>query len=773
MQTVSVNLRYRPLRFGWCVKKGDFAALRRAVKLSFTMWGGCFNPIIPIDDSALGEALIRLFRVDALAPTSDHDDVRNFIKKYKHLPWPFIGDELFENDMRGEKRARVVDISHPIEKLYEDHFRNNPNPQPGIDLVRWDVEDPLADMLLLSFGGVPDASEAGMDYLALAGQWLFGISAIIVNGAELPLLNVERMTLHSLNQAFLRRHSAVRNYWDHPGFYIGQADNFDDLVTFWNLRTADIRLKFHDVRYPERFRTVNAFWSDKLTKTLGVDRDFYGIALWHRREQEIANRAAFGARVQDCAVDDAIWNGGNVRVPYMFFGGSTTLASVGEGGETPDITFALTGQPFSQEAGGHDQHYVLSIRPVVGLFDKGSATLHTPFIPELNEFYGRHCHYVWNEARAEPDGLGIITSTITTDLSLQSMSVLQLIAQVFESVGIEATPSKAGLVGTTLIRQMGGLHGCRPFKVAGVRKLIENFRPDESFSRACAMQTIFGRDTDRPLSSYQWLFIEPRKDGSTLTNDAVLSYLLDRGVFRAGLKFACPSCQLDFWLSLDDAKSRLECEFCGHVFNASRQLRDKDWAFRRSGLFGRANNQEGAIPVTLTLQQLMHMHRLDHGIYTTAMDLKPKGATIPCCETDFVVLTTRGHDRKVQIAIGECKTRQPISADDVRKLKAVADAFPIEKYDVYIVFAKLNSFGAEEIESIKSVNNRYRRRAIMLTDRELEPYFVYERTEKDFDIKGTTVSFEEMAIITDRVFFQNMRREVVPPKGVTPGEELR
>src|ERR1700737_127129 len=77
----------------------------------------------------------------------------------------------------------------------------------------------------------------------------------------------------------------------------------------------------------------------------------------------------------------------------------------------------------------------------------------------------------------------------------------------------------------------------------------------------------------------------------------------------------------------------------------------------RSGLFGRADNQEGAVPVTLTLQQLMRMHSLADGIYTTAMDLKPKGATIPRCETDFVVLTTRGHDRKVQIAVGECKTR--------------------------------------------------------------------------------------------------------------------
>jgi len=243
MHTVSINLRYRPIRFGWCVRTGDVAALRRAVKLSFTMWGGRFNPIIPVDDPALGDALIRLFRVDALAPTSDHEDVRTFIKKYKHLPWPFMGDELFVEDMRGEKRPRVVDISHPIEKLHEEHYRNNPNRNPVIDLVRWDAEDPLADVLLLSFGAMPDANEVGIDYSHLVRLRLNGVPVVIANGADIPTLDVLRMTLARLNTAFLRRHYVIKSR-DDPGFYIGMADDFNDLVSFWNLRAADINLFF-------------------------------------------------------------------------------------------------------------------------------------------------------------------------------------------------------------------------------------------------------------------------------------------------------------------------------------------------------------------------------------------------------------------------------------------------------------------------------------------------------------------------------------------------
>lgn len=45
------------------------------------------------------------------------------------------------------------------------------------------------------------------------------------------------------------------------------------------------------------------------------------------------------------------------------------------------------------------------------------------------------------------------------------------------------------------------------------------------------------------------------------------------------------------------------------------------------------------------------------------------------------------------------------------------------------------------------------RRAIILTTRELEPWFVYERTAKEFQINPHAVSFEDMAEVTQAVFF--------------------
>jgi hypothetical protein len=736
-------------------------AFRRSVRLSFTMWGGRYNPIIPVDDGAIAEALVKLFRVDALVRMSDGPVALDFAKAHAHLPDPIFGGGIFGRAMTGGRTPLIVDISHIVTRYYEEFFKNNPAPEPGLDLYEWQVEDPLSDVFLCSYGAFPPAAETGVDYRALVQTSLRGIPNVIQNGAEVQVGNVGRDTINSFNRAFMGRHYAVRNDMDAPGFYVGEADNFDDLINFWNLRAADIPLVFFEPRYADRLAAKAAHWAATIRQAPPPPHRPQVLALWHRTEQAIGDvRRYFGEGVfVPSNVHGPTWNGGNVRAPIMYFGEGAALASIDQSGRTATMSFALTEKPFAADRDAQSQHYVLSVDPGIGLFRNEWATFHTPFIPELNPFYGQNALSVWNTARSEPESLGIVTSVSDDHQAVRAINVNELITAIFNVVGISAAPSKPGLIASTLIRQMGGLDGCRPFKIAGVRTLIERHAPHQSFSRGTAMLTIRGQGEDRPLSDYQWLYIEPREVGSALKNDAVLSYLLEKGVFRAGLSFRCPSCQLEFWRSLDDARSRLECEYCGHGFNAAPQLQDKDWAFRRSGLFGNYDNQEGAIPVLLTLQQLALMHS-DDRIFTTAMTLEPKSAAIPKCETDFVLVAERPRDHRIEIIIGEAKTRNRITGDDVAKLKAVADAFPKDRYDVYVVFSRLTPFSDEEVEHIRHVNGPHDRRAIMFTDRELEPYFTYERTAKEFDIRETAVSFADMAIATARVFFEQRRHHL-------------
>jgi hypothetical protein len=48
---------------------------------------------------------------------------------------------------------------------------------------------------------------------------------------------------------------------------------------------------------------------------------------------------------------------------------------------------------------------------------------------------------------------------------------------------------------------------------------------------------------------------------------------------------------------------------------------------------------------------------------------------------------------------------------------------------------------------------------ILLSDRELEPYFVYERTEKEYEVRATAISLEDLAKATKNIYFEPRRKK--------------
>ncbi len=761
MNTLSVTVRYRPIRLGWCMRSGDFEALRKALRLSFTMWGGCFNPIIPIDNFEFASSLIRLFRVDVLWPASQGPDVQAFIEKFKHLPNPFFHNELFTPNMGGRKNALLADIYHPIRSFYEKHFKNNPSPAYKVKIHEWQPDDPLADLMIATLGALPSAEITGIDYLTLLKQNLKAEPILVTPKEPFPVGAENELLISALCRIDLSQHYSVQNKWGAPGFYIGRANDFEDLITYWNLRATDASLMFYDPNHAARLDDRRIKWLDILrSRPRGRFEVDNRIPIWFKEESPEPDLGIFGDGLTINKGGHDIWNGFNIKAPYMYLSESEVLATVGDSaGGLQEISFQLPQKPFSEGMRFSNEHIVVAVAPGIGLYGNERTTLQTPYLPELNEYYGRECFFKWDETRVEPNGLGIISRASSSTMSLRSLDVTELISQIFGVIGIIAEPSIPGLVATRLIQQMGGrLQSCRPFKIPGVRHLIENYGPEKTFTRSNANQMIRDEDTatgNYSFSLHEKLHIEPRKGGIKLTPDAVLAYLLKKDIFRAGLRFDCPNCKLQFWTSLDDVHTEATCIYCGYRFNITPFLKDRDWAFRRSGLFGRADNQEGAIPVVLTLMQLNTMLLGSEMLYSTAMTLKPSSANIHECETDFVVIVQHINDQMIDIAIGECKARKAITNDDVKNLLAVADVFPGDRFRVYIIFSKLVTFTAEEIANIRQVNDKYGHRAILFTPRELEPYYVYERTAKEFEIDQYASSFEQMANVTEKVFFRS------------------
>ena len=770
MNSVNLRIRYRPVRLGWCVRDQNLDDLRRAIRFSHVFCGGIFNPIIPIGRNE-GSVLIRRFRVDALINVNEDEASKDFLKSFDFLPWPFDEDTLFAEKF-GRWTPTLLDVSHTLNAKADD-YRNKAqyDPREGVSpeeeaefaLIRWEEDDPLRDVLLASFGAYPDPNEIHRDYDGFIQINLLAFCYTARKDQPIPASLLSKETPSSLTDQNLT--------WDRVpggatiGFYVGFAESFDDLVNFWNLRASGVRAVFLDPDHSDRL----AFLRDEFVAHIAqiqsqVRQTDKTLAVWSRSQDAVA-RLQFAHDLVPYfnQVDGLNILSGNRHPPLHYIAERGLLGTVSERFGKTVIAFQLPEKPFPIEdpVELNDQHFVVSVSRITTMSDD-THTFWAPFIPTMNQWVGRQLRMSSKEVRVELDGFGIICPITEEYLQVYAIQKPELAKQLFGFAGIGAAPSAPGRIATRLISQLGGFQGARVLKLAGVRRLIKEHGALQEFGWGTAIQTIKCGTEEIPqpdFSEYESLFLEPRPMASRLTPKDVFHFLLEKGVFRPGVTLKCPKCELPFWIQLDDVATEAECAYCGNRFNCTRQLRKDPWQYRKSGLFGLDNNQEGSVPVALTLQQLdTLLHDSSSNLLLTNLKME-RGPKSPACETDLFV-AVQEHDR-VSIAVGECKdSKGEITAQDVSNMMAVAEAFPREHFDSFVIFAKTGPFTREEIDRCKNAQaGRGRSRVILLSDRELEPYFVYERASREFEVDTNVISLGDLARSTVQLYFNPKPKE--------------
>lgn len=763
METTRLDIVYRPLRIGWAVKAGDFAGLRQAVRLSHALWGGRFNPILVLDREAEARQLVDLFRVDMIWPTSEGDGAKDFEKKFPHLITPFIGDGII-----GPKAStHVLDVQNAMAHLYDKPEWRGAR-ERGIRLFRWQPDDPLADVLRMQLGEYPDLAECKVDYRTMLAAASDAKEEEIGKFTPLPKSAVENVSIAYVSRLGVHAYRDNRDSF-HPGFYLGEANNFDDLVTYWNIRAADIPVWFIDRRRMDRYSALLPVCIKRATEALAQRRGTWArqMGVWSRGPVEADAQLLGEHPFVQIPVSELTWNGLNLKVPVMSLGETSVLGVVGESSGRPRVSFAYGAKPFSGDVWFHRQRLVASISCRGGLAHDAKFLFCPPYVPELNEFYAREMAWAYDRLRIEPEGLGLVIGAHDHDGFLLALPYDDLMVRLFKLAGYEAKLSSGGLIARQLIDRLEGLQGGRVFKIPGVRRLIKTYGLTDTFTRETALQLIGQADPENPgakFSDHIDLHIEQRPRGTKLTSSSVFGYLVENGLFRIGADVKCPRCHMTTWLPLDTLKEKVICELCGHDHNATRQLAETEWRFRRSGVLGAERNAQGAVPVALTLQQLDTTidGPLGTTAYSSSLDLAPlEGQLGKICEIDLVWLTAKARwasDRTV-LVLGECKDQHEINAATMENIREVADAFPRERFEVYILLAKVAPFTSKEIEEAKKLNTGGQYRVIMLTARELEPYSIFERTEKEFALTDHGHDAEGLAQITAQIYFS-----AVPPK---------
>jgi hypothetical protein len=766
MDMLRADICYRPLRLGWAVRRGDLDSLREIFRYSHTLWGGRFNPVIVIDDADRAKRLVELFRVDVVWPLGDGPDVTAFPDRFPHLINPFLFKSLIIGNARQDKRAQLLDI-HSTLVWMSAYDEISAMREQGFRIYSWEAHDPLADLFLIQMGTYPDSAEIGIDYKSLVTQVLQPETVALPPVGVLPADIVEHPKISDLPAHRMRRHYTTPASWDYPGFYVGDVGDFDDLVTYWNLRAADIPLWFVDPNHLDRFSDLipacEKLAQQLLARTPEHDKH---VAVWSRSDNRQVALEPFGGRLQlFCCMHDGAWHSGIVSAPMMYFGEAQVLGTISRSGTKPRVSFPLADKPFAADRWLHTQHLVASVSFGIGLYGDDLFTVNPPYVPELNEVVSRAMAFDYSKLRIEPERLGLIIQAGDTDAAISALTVTELFERVFELAGFSARSSNGGLIARQLIVRLSGLQGARVFKIPGVRRLLRTHGPNASFTKKSALQLIGQTDPENPaarFADHERLFIEPRDYSDPLTPAAVFSYLVDKGLFRIGADLTCPVCRLPSWVALDNLQQRSVCALCGTEFDATRQLINERWAYRRSGVLGLEKNNQGAVPVVLTLQQLDANDGMDQRLYSPSLDLTPKDGSLPL-EVDFVWMICGDARRRNVVILGECKDRQQdaIDANDVQNLRRVADALPRSRFKTFILLAKLAPFTAQEIALARTLNGERQRRVIMLAARELEPYRLFDRTKDEYPgIMQYATSPEDWALVTAQIYF----REAPEPK---------
>ena len=749
METVSLNLKYRPLRIGWCIEANDLAALRKTMRLNYLAWGGTYNFFINIDKDAT-DTLIQAYQPDLLLAATESTKVHDTIKRYKHLYDPY-GLNHFMSD----GRPIVLDITHPIET------RNNEIRRDGriVHLPIWDDSDPLQDLLLATVGAYPDSREVPKIADIIVGK---GMGRGFKIEKDLP---VDERLQDFLTPFLLTKFDISQSHYcnQRMSIFVGDSSSFDDLVTYWNLRAALGSIFFFDSNHAARLEKWKKKYLALHTEFIARASQFARGLNFYSNSDKLSEviHDHFNTAVEKIShfLSPHSWSQSNLNPTRAEFSNVTILGHLADKNEWPKASLELKDKPTSRDTSILNQKFIVVVRPIHCELVNDQFTFHAIHIPQLNHFYSRHCLGTGpDEIRSHSDGLGIIIGSTDSNLNLRAIRKHECLEKLFELYGYNISPSQAGLIAKQCSLQMGGIQSCRVFKVEGVRNLLEESLHHQSFNFDAAKAKIGNRDpqTSKPqFDKFKDLRIEYRTT-KDLTPSACFQFLVKKDVLRAGLSVSCNRCKLNYWVGIDQVRALTKCEYCGSKKNIAPHLKGLEWQYRKSGLFDHHNKQEGAIPVLLTMQQIdtcLHDSKSIYLFATNIVNINTKTS----CESDFII-ARQNFNGKIDLVLAECKTRKPIEKNDLEKLTSVAKSFPKEFFDVYILLSKLKAFTVEEVEMICSFNDSSYHQIIMWGPRELEPYDVFQNIREEYEFNTGNKRLDGLAVATLNTYFAPNRK---------------
>jgi hypothetical protein len=184
-----------------------------------------------------------LFAVDVLIRVSDSPEAKAFASEFPFLRSASMGDGLFYEDWVSKKlRVQYLDIINLVDSIWNDEFRHSTvEVKSNCVFVDWSDDDALASVFAIQFGRYPRNIDL---YEAFEEAFKLGLKSQTIsmplNGELVGDLSAKVTPLELTTQLL----GATGRGRVDSGIYFGDPNEFIDLLSFWNIRTAGARLQF-------------------------------------------------------------------------------------------------------------------------------------------------------------------------------------------------------------------------------------------------------------------------------------------------------------------------------------------------------------------------------------------------------------------------------------------------------------------------------------------------------------------------------------------------
>lgn len=720
LASVTVHQRVRPVRYAFLVETTQRDQVALAASLNTALWGGMFNPIVPVDSMDSAVALFRAFDPDVLVRLCSSALPDQLARRYEQRV--IERSQLVSRDNRTQRRHLGLgfDIMPLLRDLHEADSRYKDQPSSAV-LPRPVDADGWRDFCAVAYGSFHSLPEQDLEF---EDGWCRAIRA-----ARVELLDLTPPAVDAYLPIDTTRHG-LRLYGGHAScsshvLYVGDHRSSADLIEFWNLRATGREVVFVPVAAHGNFeawiRSVVAEGAYRINDHVDNNADIQkGSSVGEEQFKEVVQWIV-GLRAG--RVSARSWSLRYGMNEEMYVG---------------DIHVAETEGASGDEVGLLEDSAITPVRMVPPPFleGEGSAFGRFRWVVDATLFCGTRAEdllfsfpsehrveEVVRRAMCRPSetfrlsrrGLAFLEHFSFSHLHVHTVRQEDVMGALLEGGGYSAKPSAPGRYAELIIRKMGSLHwDCRVLKIDGVRRALQQLSDGGCLTKGNIHGYVKGTWRD---DLYQHLFL--REGWRQAEFSTIFDLLLEHRMVRPGLGLQCSTCRKEGWYHVSEFAEDFTCRFC---FTSQRVpfASAKEWQYRADGLFQLPAGAQGSFAVIVSLWRLRELGGLRGFGYVTGRDIVADGAR---AEVDFACVHLGRDAADYDLVLGEAKTTDFAEAD-VQKLTRVAGRFARKPY---LAFSTLKDrFSDQERQWLTALVDA-KWDVIALTREELDPYLLPDR----------------------------------------------